>query len=220
MSVVSTVMVMSMVNAWNESVRLASILLKRLRDYDEKSVKRYFTKDCLRYDLADRHYDKRIKRCLRTWYFRALITIASLLHPLVKAYGKKIAESAIKEVDLSRIDVRESLIKDLSNAVYDAVIGYVMNNVRRISSISNDVVISKLINSGIGDLLAQITRIELLLKNCSKEGKVIYEGEELDCTDLLLYNMELSQILAELQRLARKYDISIELTKHPWWLWL
>ncbi|WP_252900462.1 hypothetical protein [Vulcanisaeta sp. JCM 14467] len=145
------------------------------------------------------------------------MSIASTLHPLIKAYGVETVESVVNDVDITKIDVREDLLRGLSSVIYEEVINHVTGNVRSAAT-SNDAVISRIINQGIGDLTSQITRIENLMKKC-KGGTVNLEGEELDCQDLLLYDMELHQVLNELQQLARKYNITIEPDKRPWWLY-
>ncbi|GAB6944217.1 hypothetical protein JCM14467A_09990 [Vulcanisaeta sp. JCM 14467] len=204
-------------NTWNEAVRLAAYLLRRLRDLNERAVRQYFTRDCLRFKLRDWHFDTEAMKCLRNWHIRALVSIASTLHPLIKAYGVETVESVVNDVDITKIDVREDLLRGLSSVIYEEVINHVTGNVRSAAT-SNDAVISRIINQGIGDLTSQITRIENLMKKC-KGGTVNLEGEELDCQDLLLYDMELHQVLNELQQLARKYNITIEPDKRPWWLY-
>ena len=204
-------------NTWNEAVRLAAQLLRRLRDLNERAVRQYFTRDCLRFELKDWHFDTKAMKCLRNWHIRALVSIASTLHPLIKAYGIKTMESVIEELDVSKIDIKDNLLRDLSGLIYEEVINHVTGNVRNAAA-SNDAVISRIINQGIGDLTSQITRIENLMKKC-KGGTVNLEGEELDCQDLWLYDAELHQVLNELQQLARKYNITIEPDKRPWWLY-
>ncbi len=205
-------------NTWNESIRLANILLRRLRELDERGVRAYFTRDCFKLDWSGWRFNQRIIKCLRAWYIRALVSIAAAIHPLIKAYGIKAMEFIIEGLDLSKVDTRENLLRDLSNLVYDAVINQTMNNTRNTTT-GSDVLTSRVINQGIGDLMTQISRIETLLRDCNKDGRVIFEDEELNCEDLWLYDSELHQILNELEKLARKYNISIEPTKHPWRLY-
>ncbi|WP_243676476.1 hypothetical protein [Vulcanisaeta distributa] len=74
-------------NSWSESIRLAGLLLRRLREFNERGVRAFFTRDCRRFDSSNWRFDERAIKCLRTWYIRALVSVASVLHPLVKAYG-------------------------------------------------------------------------------------------------------------------------------------
>ncbi len=74
-------------NSWNESIRLANALLKRLREFNERGVRAFFTRDCVRFDVSNWRFDGKAIKCLRTWYIRALVSVASIIHPLVKAYG-------------------------------------------------------------------------------------------------------------------------------------
>ncbi|GAB6943985.1 hypothetical protein [Vulcanisaeta sp. JCM 14467] len=210
-----------MVNTWSEAIRLAAVLLRRLRGYNEKSVKRFFTRDCYHYTAPVSetwHYDRRMEKCLRTWYLRAIITVASVIHPFLRAYGTRVIETVVNELDVSRIDVENDLIRGLGSLIYEKINGYITNNSRGAVT-SNDLVIARMLSNGIGDLLSQISRIETLMKNC-RDGVVSIGGEELDCTDLWLYAAELHQVLSELQRLAKKYNVSVELDRKPWWLWL
>ncbi len=201
-------------NSWSESVRLANLLLRRLRDFDGRGVKAFFTRGCYRHDLVSWRFDGKAIRCLRSWYIRALVSVASVLHPLVKAYGVKAVESVVNDLDITRIDVRESLLNDVAELVYEAVLSQANGAVGNANS---DLVVARLINNGIGDLMAQISRVEGLMRKC-RDGEVNLEGEELDCQDLWLYEAELRQVLSELQRLAKKYNVSAEPSKTPWWL--
>ena len=205
-------------NTWNESVRLAARLLQRLRDFNERGVKAYFTRECLKHGFDNWHFDKKAMRCLRAWYIRAVIAVAGILHPMVRAYGRRVVESIIDELDITKIDVRENLLRDLGSLVYEAIINYATDNAKSNAVASNDAAVSRIINQGIGDLLAQISRVEAMLRNC-KGDTVNLEGEELSCEDLWMYDAYLHQTLETLEKLAKKYNISIEQSRVPWWLY-
>ena len=193
------------------------MLLQRLRGYNERGVKAFFTRDCYHFELSNWHFDSEVTRCLRSWYLRGMVAIASVLHPLVKAYGAKFMASVIEDLDVSKIDIKDNLLRDLSALVYDAVINY-MNEKKGLITSGVDLLLSRVINQGIGDLMAQIQRVETMMKNC-KGGVVNFEGEELDCQDLWLYDAYLHQTLKSLEDLARKYNVVVEPDRKPWWLW-
>ncbi len=204
-------------NAWVESIRLAGLLLRRLREFNERGVRAFFTRGgCRKFDVSNWRFDGKAIKCLRTWYIRALVSVASVLHPLVKAYGGvKYVESIVEEVDVTRVDVRENLLSDLARLIYETALSRVKDEA--LGDANDEFIISRVVNAGIGDLTAQISRVEELMRKC-RDGKVVLEGEEIDCQELWLYNAELRQVLSELQRLARKYNVSIEPSRLPWWL--
>ncbi|GAB6943321.1 hypothetical protein [Vulcanisaeta sp. JCM 14467] len=207
-----------MVNAWNESVRLAAILLRRLRDFDERGVKAYFTRGCFKHGFdTNWHYDERVRRCLRTWYFRALVAVASLVLPFVKAFGSKYLVSIIDELDLSVVDTRHDLLRDLSRAIYNALLSGGGGNAGVLGSDAN---MARLLARGLADVESQIVRVEDLMRRC-RNGVVRYYDESLDCSDLWSYDAYLHQVARSLEELSRKFNTSIDVDdKRHWWLWL
>ncbi len=116
---------------------------------------------------------------------------------------------------MTRVDVRENLLSDLARLIYEAVLSHAGS--KALSDANDEFIISRVVNAGIGDLTAQISRVEELMRKC-RDGKVVLEGEEVDCQELWLYEAELRQILSELLRLARKYNVNAETSRLPWWL--
>ena len=210
--VVSTVMLM---NTWNEAIRLASILLKRIRDYDKRAVRQYFTRDCYRSETANWHFDTKVKRCLRTWYFRALVTVASLIMPFVKAFGSKHLANIIEELDLSVIDTKHDLLRSLLKAIYDTLLSDKGNNM---NILTNSASAARLLASGLADVQAQIARIENLMREC-RDGVVRYYDEALDCSDLWSYDAYLHQVAQSLEELSKKFNTSIDVDNRKQWWW-
>ena len=216
-SVVSIAMVMIM-NTWNEAIRLAAELLRRLRAYSERDIKRYFTRDCYRYDPQAWHYDPRVVRCVRAWYFRALTSIAHVIVPLIKAYGVGVVREVIEEVDLARIDT-EDLLRSLSSAIYELALSHVMGDNKNVVNIT-DTLIGRLISQGIGDVSIQLQRIDAMLRKCRDGFVIVDENERISCEDLWMYESYLNQVLASLKRLAMKYNVITEAPRTPpWWLY-
>ncbi len=73
-------------------------------------------------------------------------------------------ELIIEEVDVSRVDVRENLLSDLARLVYEAALSHAGSET--LGNANDEFIISRVVNAGIGDLMAQIGRVEELMRKC------------------------------------------------------